>query len=216
MTVHVRNVTKTIKGVKVLDDISIDIPSGSVTGLRGINGSGKTMLMRAVCGLIGLDDGSIEVDGKRVGVDVDSPPSVGLLIENPGFIDGFSGFDNLWLLAQLTGRIGSREVESALELVGLKSARDKTYRTYSLGMKQRLGIAAAIMESPDLVVLDEPTNALDESGVALIQDIVHAQADRGAAVLVASHDAAVLSSLADRIYELYEGRIKGEVCCEST
>ncbi|WP_317298567.1 ATP-binding cassette domain-containing protein [Collinsella tanakaei] len=216
MTVHVRNVTKTIKGVKVLDDISIDIPSGSVTGLRGINGSGKTMLMRAVCGLIGLDDGSIEVDGKRVGVDVDSPPSVGLLIENPGFIDGFSGFDNLWLLAQLTGRIGSREVESALELVGLKSARDKAYRTYSLGMKQRLGIAAAIMESPDLVVLDEPTNALDESGVALIQDIVHAQADRGAAVLVASHDAAVLSSLADRIYELYEGRIKGEVCCEST
>lgn len=216
MTVHVRNVTKTIKGVKVLDDISIDIPSGSVTGLRGINGSGKTMLMRAVCGLIGLDDGSIEVDGKRVGVDVDSPPSVGLLIENPGFIDGFSGFDNLWLLAQLTGRIGSREVESALELVGLKIARDKAYRTYSLGMKQRLGIAAAIMESPDLVVLDEPTNALDESGVALIQDIVHAQADRGAAVLVASHDAAVLSSLADRIYELYEGRIKGEVCCEST
>lgn len=216
MTVHVRNVTKIIKGVKVLDDISIDIPSGSVTGLRGINGSGKTMLMRAVCGLIGLDDGSIEVDGKRVGVDVDSPPSVGLLIENPGFIDGFSGFDNLWLLAQLTGRIGSREVESALELVGLKSARDKAYRTYSLGMKQRLGIAAAIMESPDLVVLDEPTNALDESGVALIQDIVHAQADRGAAVLVASHDAAVLSSLADRIYELYEGRIKGEVCCEST
>lgn len=216
MTVHVRNVTKTIKGVKVLDDISIDIPSGSVTGLRGINGSGKTMLMRAVCGLIGLDDGSIEVDGKRVGVDVDSPPSVGLLIENPGFIDGFSGFDNLWLLAQLTGRIGSREVESALELVGLKSARDKAYRTYSLGMKQRLGIAAAIMESPDLVVLDEPTNALDESGVALIQDFVHAQADRGAAVLVASHDAAVLSSLADRIYELYEGRIKGEVCCEST
>lgn len=216
MAVHVRNVTKTIKGVKVLDDISIDIPSGSVTGLRGINGSGKTMLMRAVCGLIGLDDGSIEVDGKRVGVDVDSPPSVGLLIENPGFIDGFSGFDNLWLLAQLTGRIGSREVESALELVGLKSARDKAYRTYSLGMKQRLGIAAAIMESPDLVVLDEPTNALDESGVALIQDIVHAQADRGAAVLVASHDAAVLSSLADRIYELYEGRIKGEVCCEST
>lgn len=216
MNVHVRNVTKTIKGVKVLDDISIDIPSGSVTGLRGINGSGKTMLMRAVCGLIGLDDGSIEVDGKRVGVDVDSPPSVGLLIENPGFIDGFSGFDNLWLLAQLTGRIGSREVESALELVGLKSARDKAYRTYSLGMKQRLGIAAAIMESPDLVVLDEPTNALDESGVALIQDIVHAQADRGAAVLVASHDAVVLSSLADRIYELYEGRIKGEVCCEST
>lgn len=216
MTVHVRNVTKSIKGIKVLDDISIDIPSGSVTGLRGINGSGKTMLMRAVCGLIGLDDGSIEVDGKRVGVDVDSPPSVGLLIENPGFIDGFTGFDNLWLLAQLTGRIGRDEVESVLELVGLGDAGAKAYRTYSLGMKQRLGIAAAIMESPDLVVLDEPTNALDESGVALIQDIVHAQADRGAAVLVASHDAAVLSSLADRIYELYEGRIKGEVCCEST
>lgn len=216
MTVHVRNVTKSIKGIKVLDDISIDIPSGSITGLRGINGSGKTMLMRAICGLIRVDGGSIEVDGKRVGVDVDGPPSVGLLIENPGFIDGFTGFENLWLLAQLTGRIGSREVESALELVGLKSARDKAYCTYSLGMKQRLGIVAAIMESPDLVVLDEPTNALDESGVALIQDIVHAQADRGAAVLVASHDAAVLSSLADRIYELYEGRIKGEVCCEST
>lgn len=216
MTVHVRNVTKTIKGVKVLDDISIDIPSGSITGLRGINGSGKTMLMRAICGLIRVDGGSIEVDGKRVGVDVDGPPSVGLLIENPGFIDGFTGFDNLWLLAQLTGRIGCDEVESVLELVGLGDAGAKAYRTYSLGMKQRLGIAAAVMESPDLLVLDEPTNALDESGVALIQEIVHAQADRGAAVLVASHDAAVLSALADRIYELYEGRIKGEVCCESS
>lgn len=216
MTVHVRNVTKSIKGIKVLDDISIDIPSGSITGLRGINGSGKTMLMRAICGLIRVDGGSIEVDGKRVGVDVDGPPSVGLLIENPGFIDGFTGFENLWLLAQLTGRIGRDEVESVLELVGLGDAGAKAYHTYSLGMKQRLGIAAAVMESPDLLVLDEPTNALDESGVALIQDIVHAQADRGAAVLVASHDAAVLSSLADRIYELYEGRIKGEVCCEST
>lgn len=215
MTVHVRNVTKTIKGVKVLDDISIDIPTGSITGLRGINGSGKTMLMRAICGLIRVDGGSIEVDGKRVGVDVDGPPSAGLLIENPGFIDGFTGLDNLWLLAQLTGRIGRDEVESALELVGLGDAGAKAYRTYSLGMKQRLGIAAAVMESPDLLVLDEPTNALDESGVALIQDIVHAQADRGAAVLVASHDAVVLSALADRIYELYEGRIKGEVCCES-
>lgn len=215
MTVHVRNVTKSIKGIKVLDDISIDIPSGSITGLRGINGSGKTMLMRAICGLIRVDGGSIEVDGKRVGVDVDGPPSVGLLIENPGFIDGFTGFDNLWLLAQLTGRIGRDEVESVLELVGLGDAGAKAYRTYSLGMKQRLGIAAAVMESPDLLVLDEPTNALDESGVALIQDIVHAQADRGAAVLVASHDAVVLSALADRIYKLYEGRIKGEVCCES-
>lgn len=216
MTVHVRNVTKSIKGIKVLDDISIDIPSGSITGLRGINGSGKTMLMRAICGLIRVDGGSIEVDGKRVGVDVDGPPSVGLLIENPGFIDGFTGFENLWLLAQLTGRIGRDEVESVLELVGLGDAGAKAYRTYSLGMKQRLGIAAAVMESPDLLVLDEPTNALDESGVALIQDIVHAQADRGAAVLVASHDAVVLSALADRIYKLYEGRIKGEVCCEST
>lgn len=215
MTVHVRNVTKSIKGIKVLDDISIDIPSGSITGLRGINGSGKTMLMRAICGLIRVDGGSIEVDGKRVGVDVDGPPSVGLLIENPGFIDGFTGFENLWLLAQLTGRIGRDEVESVLELVGLGDAGSKVYRTYSLGMKQRLGIAAAVMESPDLLVLDEPTNALDESGVALIQDIVHAQADRGAAVLVASHDAVVLSALADRIYKLYEGRIKGEVCCES-
>lgn len=215
MTVHVRNVTKSIKGIKVLDDISIDIPSGSITGLRGINGSGKTMLMRAICGLIRVDGGSIEVDGKRVGVDVDGPPSVGLLIENPGFIDGFTGFDNLWLLAQLTGRIGRDEVESVLELVGLGDAGAKAYRTYTLGMKQRLGIAAAVMESPDLLVLDEPTNALDESGVALIQDIVHAQADRGAAVLVASHDAVVLSALADRIYKLYEGRIKGEVCCES-
>ncbi len=215
MTVHVRNVTKSIKGIKVLDDISIDIPSGSITGLRGINGSGKTMLMRAICGLIRVDGGSIEVDGKRVGVDVDGPPSVGLLIENPGFIDGFTGFENLWLLAQLTGRIGRDEVESVLELVGLGDAGAKAYRTYSLGMKQRLGIAAAVMESPDLLVLDEPTNALDESGVALIQDIVHAQADRGAAVLVASHDAVVLSALADRIYKLYEGRVKGEVCCES-
>lgn len=215
MSIAIRHISKTIKGVKVLDDVSIDIPSGSVTGLRGINGSGKTMLMRAVCGLIRLDEGSIEIEGKVLGKDIDVPPSIGLLIENPAFLDGFSGFDNLWLLAQLTGRIGRAEVHDILDSVGLGKSITKLYRTYSLGMKQRLGIAAAVMERPDVVVLDEPTNALDESGVALVQDIVRAQRDRGAAVLIASHDAQVLSALADRTYELYEGSIKGEIRYEA-
>ena len=167
--VSIRNATKIIKGAAVLDNVSLDIPRGCVTGLRGINGSGKTMLMRAICGLIRLDGGAIEIDGKVLGRDIDSPPSVGLLIESPGFLDSFGAFDNLWLLARLSGRATRRDIVAAIKMVGLDPELKKPYRTYSLGMKQRLGIAAAIMEHPDLVVLDEPTNALDEHGVVMVR-----------------------------------------------
>lgn len=210
MGISVRNATKVIKGATVLDNVSLDIPHGRVTGLRGINGSGKTMLMRAVCGLIRLSSGTVEVDGKVLGRDIDSPLSVGLLIENPGFLDAFSGFDNLWLLAQLSGRATRQDVVAAIEKVGLDPHLKKPYRTYSLGMKQRLGIAAAIMEQPDLVILDEPTNALDEGGVAMLQKIVATERERGAAVLIASHDADVLTSLADTVYVMYEGVLTQE------
>lgn len=216
MRVSVRHATKVIKGTTVLNDVSLDIPSGRVTGLRGINGSGKTMLMRVVCGLVKLNSGSVEVDGNVLGRDIDAPPSVGLLIEHPGFLDGFTGFDNLWLLARLTGRAARRDVMSAIETVGLDPQLKKPYRTYSLGMKQRLGIAAAIMERPDLIVLDEPTNALDEQGVAMVRNVVAAERDRGAAVLIASHDADALSYLADTIYVMHRGVLKREVANESS
>lgn len=208
MAVFVRHAQKSLKGVPVLKDVSLDIPSGAVTGLCGGNGSGKTMLLRAVCGLIRLDSGSIEVDGRFLGRDEDFPPSVGMLIETPGFLEQYSGFENLWLLAQLSGRIDRDRVCGALSLVGLDAVARRPYRTYSLGMKQRLGIAAAVMEEPDLVVLDEPTNALDEEGAALVQDIVDLQRARGAAVLVASHDVRVLSCLCGRLYEMHEGTLR--------
>lgn len=208
--VSIRNATKVIKGETVLDNVSLDIPRGRVTGLRGINGSGKTMLMRAVCGLIRLNDGTVEIDGKVLGRDIDSPPSVGLLIESPGFLDSFSAFDNLWLLARLSGRAKRQDIVAAIEEVGLDPDLKKPYRTYSLGMKQRLGIAAAIMERPDLVVLDEPTNALDECGVAMVRDVVDAQRERGAAVLIASHDASVLAGLTDTVYAMHEGLLVRE------
>lgn len=211
MSIVVKHATKDIGPDCVLDDVSLDIPRGCVTGLAGINGSGKTMLMRAACGLIRLTAGEIIVDGKRLGVDAEFPPSIGLCIEGPAFLDFKSGFDNLRLLARIKGIASEADIRTSLERVGLDPSLSKRYHGYSLGMKQRLGIAAAIMERPDVLVLDEPTNALDASGVEMLKRVVCEERDRGATVLVSCHDAAVLQNLADKIYRMQAGKIVGEV-----
>lgn len=182
--IEVKNLCKTINKNMVLDNINLHMVSGQVYGFQGINGSGKTMLMRALIGLIHPTSGTILIDQKELGKDMDFPKSIGFLLENPTFLDMYSGPDNLRLLAGVDNNISAdminKEIDSLIEEVGLKSARNKKYKKYSLGMKQRLGIAAAVLGNPDIVVLDEPTNALDDDGKDMVKRIVKMQKERGA------------------------------------
>ena len=161
------HVTKKIRGSTVVDDISISFAPGVISGLKGVNGSGKTMLMRLVSGLIYPTSGEVRIDGKVLGHGITFPESIGVLIENPAFLGNYSGYENLEMLSSIRGLIDAARIHEVLETVGLSENANKKYKKYSLGMKQRLGIAAAIMEKPDILVLDEPTNALDDSGVSL-------------------------------------------------
>lgn len=207
MSIIFDQVTKVIGGNTVIDHISCEIPSEKITGLQGINGSGKTMMMRVIAGLIYPTEGQVVVDGAVVGKDISFPPSLGVMLENPAFLNTYSGYDNLKLLATINSAANPRDIERALERVGLLEAKDKKYRKYSLGMKQRLGIAAAISERPSLLLLDEPTNSLDTSGVKLVKNIVQEERDRGATVVLSCHDGAILMELADDILSIEGGKL---------
>ena len=207
MSISLRNVYKSIKGITVLQDVSLEIPDGAVIGLKGVNGSGKTMIMRVACGLVRCDRGVVACDGVEFMKGGTVPVGLGLLIESPAFLDGFSGRQNLMLLAQLSDMASEEEARRAIIRVGLNPDLHKPYRTYSLGMKQRLGLAAAIMGLPRHIVLDEPTNALDESGIELVRGIVSEERSRGAAILISSHDASILRTLCDTVAHVEDGRI---------
>ena len=207
MSIIFENVTKTIRGKTVLQGVTLSIEAGRVTGLRGINGSGKTMLLRLLAGLIHPTEGRITIDGKTLGTDMEFPPSMGLLIENPAFLGQYTGAENLEMLASLHQNVTKEDVRALLEKVGLAADGDTKYRKYSLGMKQRLGIAGAILGEPELLLLDEPTNALDTKGVELLRSIIQEERQRGAAIVVACHDAAFLESVSDEIYCLENGQL---------
>lgn len=209
MSVTIEGLSKRIRGVDVLKDVALSVEPGRVAGLAGPNGSGKTMLMRCVAGLIAPTSGTVEIDGKVLGRDIAFPPSIGLLIESPAFLAGRSGFLNLQLLASIRGTTEDSQVRHVIGLVGLDPDDKRPVRKYSLGMKQRLGIAAAVMETPDIVVLDEPTNALDASGVQMVKQVVAAQKARGATVIVSCHDAQTLRIMADEIFYFAEGHMDG-------
>ncbi len=208
---HIRfdRYTKILGRNKVIDDVSLDMYSGTIYGFRGQNGSGKTMLMRAVCGLILPTEGSVAIDGMVIGKDISFPDSVGLLLENPAFIGGYSGFKNLKMIASIKKIIGDSRITEVMEAVGLEPGDKRPYRKYSLGMKQKLGIACAIMEEPDLIILDEPFNALDEAGAENVRNVIMEAKDRGALVIVACHDKEQLDELADEIVIIDGGRISG-------
>lgn len=207
MKILLDHVTKTIKGVEVLSDISMVLESGKIIGFRGVNGSGKTMLMRLISGLIRPTQGTVTIDGKVLGKDLSFPPSIGTLIENPAFLDGYSGFENLKVLASIRGCATDTDIRETILRVGLDPENKKPFKKYSLGMKQRLGIAAAVLERPELILLDEPTNALDVDGVEMVQRVIHQEKKRGALILLSCHDPQVLTSLADEIYHIQEGRL---------
>lgn len=204
--IEVSSVSKTIHGVEVLRNVSAHFEAGRVSGLAGPNGSGKTMLMRAILGLIRPTSGWIEIDGARLWRDIAFPPSVGVLLENPAFLDAQSGLQNLLTLARIKGIATENDCRNAIAASGLDPDDKRKYRKYSLGMKQRLALAAATMESPDVLILDGPTNALDPQGVACAKSLVRAAADCGATVIIACHDADVMHELADEVWHLAEGR----------
>ena len=213
--IEIENFNKTIKKAVILENINLTFNSGKVYGLKGKNGSGKTMLMRAICGLILPITGCVRINGQILGKDISFPPSIGALLENPAFLNGYTGFKNLKMIASIQNRIDDKQIKDTLKQVGLDPEDRRTYKKYSLGMKQRLGIAAAIMEKPDIVILDEPINALDEAGARQVRGILKEQKERGAVCIIACHDTEELEFLSDEIIEIYEGRILDNLECES-
>lgn len=205
--IEIKNVTLTIKKKKILDDISLDIEKGTIHALVGENGSGKTMLMKSICGFVHPQQGSITVQGKKVGSDVDFPDNIGLIIETPGFIPYFSGYKNLEYLASIKNKISKKEIIEALDAVGLTEAADKHAGKYSLGMRQRLGIAQAIMENPDILILDEPMNGLDLKGVEFVRELLLKLKKEGKTILITSHNTQDIEILCDSITHMEEGRI---------
>ena len=186
--VRLEDYCKSFKSAEVLKNINLTLESGKVIGLKGKNGSGKTMLMRAISGLILPTSGKVYINDKELGRHISFPPSIGILIENPSFISNYTGFKNLKILASIQNRISDDEIRDAIRKVGLDPDDKRTFKKYSLGMKQRLGIAAAIMERPDIVILDEPINALDEAGAGLIKGLLDELKANGSLIIIACHD----------------------------
>lgn len=205
MEIKIENVTKVIKGITVIKDVSLTLQSGTVYGLRGVNGSGKTMLMRLIAGLIRPTKGKITIDGKELGKDITFPPDIGLLIENPAFIDNYTALQNLKLIANIHRVVDENRIREVIRQVGLDPDDKRKYKQFSLGMKQRLGIAGAVLENPQLILIDEPTNALDTDGIEMVRNLITEQKERGALILLACHDFSVLKELSDVIYFVKEG-----------
>ena len=205
--ITVKNLTKKFKEATVLNDINVEFEAGKVHGLIGRNGSGKTMLMKCICGIVPYKIGEIRVNDKIIGKDVDIPANVGVIIETPGFLPNYSAYNNLKFLAKISNKIGTNEIKNAIESVGLNPYDKKHVGKYSLGMRQRLGLAQAIMENPDLLILDEPMNGLDKDGVADMRQYLLDLKEQGKTILIASHSAEDIDVLCDTVHEMDKGKI---------
>lgn len=200
--IKVNHVYKSFGKEQVLMDVNFSIPPGSIYGVVGNNGSGKTVLMKCICGFMKCDRGKIVVNGRQVGKEVDFPDRLGVIIETPGFIPNLTGYKNLKILAALKGRIGKSDIRETLQRVGLDPDMKKPVSKYSLGMRQRLGIAQAIMEDPKVLVLDEPFNGLDRYGVVEIRALLKDLKADGKSILLASHNAQDIEELCDHVKDL--------------
>lgn len=203
--VEINNLNLTIGKTAILKSVSVSFNAGKIHGLIGRNGSGKTMLMKCVCGFVRPTAGKVRVAGKQIGKDCDFPESVGIIIETPGFIPYYSGYRNLKLLADLNKRIGKEEIRKTMQRVGLDPDLKRNVRKYSLGMRQRLGLAQAIMENPDLLILDEPMNGLDKDGVADMRKYLLDLKAQGKTILIASHSSEDIDVLCDTVCEMDKG-----------
>ena len=203
----IENLTKKFKATEVLSNINITFEKGKIHGLIGRNGSGKTMLMKCICGLVPVTSGTISINGKIVGKDIEIPENIGVIIENPGFIPSYSAYQNLFFLSKITSKIGKSEIRNSIQSVGLDPDNKKHVGKYSLGMRQRLGLAQAIMENPDILILDEPMNGLDKEGVADMRKYLLNLKEQGKTILLASHSAEDIEILCNTVCEMDKGRL---------
>ena len=207
--IYVKDLSLKIKNETILSGINLYIEKGKITGLVGRNGCGKTMLMKCITGFVKPTSGEVVFNEKRIGEDIDFPKDTGIIIETPSFIPYYSGRKNLLELASLNKKIGKKEIDKVLEKVGLYEARNKMVRKYSLGMRQRLGIAQALMEEPETLILDEPMNGLDNDCVEMIRKILGQLKEEGKTILLVSHNKEDIRILCDEIYEMDKGKIVG-------
>ena len=205
--IYVKDLSLKIKNETILSDINLHIEKGKITGLVGRNGCGKTMLMKCITGFVKPTSGEVVFNEKRIGEDIDFPKDTGIIIETPSFIPYYSGRKNLLELASLNKTIGKKDIDKVLEKVGLFEARNKMVRKYSLGMRQRLGIAQALMEEPETLILDEPMNGLDNDCVEMIRKILGQLKEEGKTILLVSHNKEDIRILCDEIYEMDKGKI---------
>ena len=206
-TIKIENAAKKIKDTVIYENIDMVCESGSIVGLIGKNGAGKTMLLKSICGLTNYTGGEITVLGKKIGKDVEIPDSVGVIIEVPGFLPNLSGYKNLKYLADIKGKIGKDRIFEVIRQVGLDPESKKHVGKYSLGMRQRLGIAQALMEDPEILLLDEPMNGLDNKGVAEIKEILKDLRKRNKTIILASHHMEDIDELCDTVVVMDGGKI---------
>ena len=209
--IFVENVTKAFGGQEVLKTVCVKFEMGKIYGIVGRNGSGKTVLLKCICGLLYPSTGTVTVGGKVVGKDVDYPENVGFIIETPGFLPRYSGLKNLKYLASVRGKVKEDEIRKYMELVGLNPDDKKHVGNYSLGMRQRLGIAQALMENPDILILDEPMNALDNNGVEEMRTVLLKMKEQGKLIIIASHVRDDIDILCDEVYGIDAGIMK-KIC----
>ena len=205
--IEVKNVNVTIGKNEILQDISAAFETGKIHGLIGRNGSGKTVLMKCICGFMKPTSGVVFVGGKQIGKEVDFAPDTGVIIETPGFVPFYSGYRNLQILAGLNHKIGKEEIEEAMRTVGLDPKLKRHVKKYSLGMRQRLGIAQAIMEKPKLLILDEPFSGLDKEGVEQMRTYFLELKKQGVTILLSSHTSEDIKLLCDTVTEMEKGKI---------
>lgn len=207
MVIDIKNVSLKIKDNNILNCVSLQCSEGEICGIIGRNGSGKTMLMKCICGFVRPTGGEILVLGERIGKDVDFIPDAGIIIETPGFIPYFSGIKNLRLLASIQSKVQDSEIKRAMEMAGLNPDMKRIVKKYSLGMRQRLGLAQAIMENPKVLILDEPFNGLDKEGVVDMRKHLLKLKNEGKTILLSSHSSEDIELLCDKVYEMEHGKL---------
>lgn len=203
--ITIKNACKSFGDHKVLNNVSLSLESGKIYGIIGRNGSGKTVLFKSICGFLPLTSGEIAINGKTIGKDIDIAENLGIIIEEPGFLSNYSGYKNLKFLSNIQGHIGRSEILNILKKVGLENDINKKVGKYSMGMRQRLGIAQAIMENQEILILDEPMNGLDKSGVNDVRLLLRTLRDEGRTILLASHNSEDIKILCDEVYEIDGG-----------